>query len=330
MCRGQSYDNPSTMAGVRTGAQCRIKDINSKAFFISCGNYSLNLAGVHAVGSSEVSETFFAVVEKIYSFFSAFTHRWEVLLKHVPNVVKRVTDTRWSAHYEAVKALQRYFIDVVGALNKLCDQNENIDTRGQARGILDAIQRFSFVSFLQFWLEVLRESCDTQKYLQRKGPSLEDCTHKMKAFITFLNNERNALVKQCIERAIKICEEQEIPIEERRIRRKKRIPGEYAEDIGLSAVEEIRRCMLEAMDRFRSEAEKRFSEMCLLNEAFGLLNSHFLLQSDSMEIDMGKFEKMYADDVNFTELRLEISRFQRLVQSSGFKLKNDATALDVL
>ena len=89
--------------------------------------------------------------------------------------------------------------------------------------------------------------------------------------------------------------------------------------------------MLEAiMDRFQSEAEKRFSEMCLLNEVFGFLNSHSLLQSDSMEIDMGKFEKKYADDVNFTELRLEISRFQRLVQSSGFKFKNDATALDVL
>ena len=90
---------------------------------------------------------FFAVVERIYFFFSASTHRWEVLLKYVPNVVKRVTDTRWSAHDEAVKALQQYFIDVVGALNQLCDQNENIDTRGQARGILDAIQRFSFVSF---------------------------------------------------------------------------------------------------------------------------------------------------------------------------------------
>jgi len=143
-------------------------------------------------------------VERIYFFFSASTHRLEVLLKYVPNVVKRVTDTRWSAHYEAVKALQQYFINVVGALNKLCDQNENIDTRGQARGILDAIQRSAFVSFMHFWLEVLGESYDTQKYLQRKGLCLEECTHKMKAFIVFLNNERNALLKQCIERAIKI------------------------------------------------------------------------------------------------------------------------------
>ena len=185
MCRGQAYDNASTMVGVRIGVQRRIKDINSKALFIPCGNHSLNLAGVYAVGSSEVSETFFAVAERIYSCFSDSTHRWEVLLKYVPSVVKRVIDTRWSAHYEAVKALQRCFVDVVGALNELCDQNENIDTRGQARGILDENQRFSFVSFLQFWLEVLRESYDTPKYLQRKGESLEDCTHKMNAFIAF-------------------------------------------------------------------------------------------------------------------------------------------------
>ena len=59
-------------------------------------------------------------------------------------------DTQWSAHYEAVKALQHCFLDVVSASNELCHQNENVGTRGQARGILDAIQWFSFVSFLQF------------------------------------------------------------------------------------------------------------------------------------------------------------------------------------
>ena len=148
MCRGQAHDNASTMAGIRSGVQRKIKQVNSKAIFIPCANHSLNLAGVHAVALSEHSATFFAVVERVYSFFSASTQRWEVLLKHVLIVVKRVIDTRWSVHYETVKALQHYFLDVVSALNELCDQNENIDTRGQARGILDTIQQFSFVSFL--------------------------------------------------------------------------------------------------------------------------------------------------------------------------------------
>ena len=81
-------------------------------------------------------------------------------------------ETRWSAHYKAVKALEYYFLDIVSALNELCDQNENIDTQKQARGILVAIQRFSFVSFLQSWMEVLRKFYDTQKYLQQRGLSL--------------------------------------------------------------------------------------------------------------------------------------------------------------
>ena len=69
MCRGQAYDNAFTMAGIRFGVQCRIKQLNSKAIFIPCANHSLNLAGVHAVASSEHSPTFFAVVERVYSFF---------------------------------------------------------------------------------------------------------------------------------------------------------------------------------------------------------------------------------------------------------------------
>ena len=136
----------------------------------------------------------------------------------------------------------------MSALNEQCDQNENIDTRGQARGILNAIHRFSFFFFLQFWMEVLRESYDTQKYLQQRGLLVENCSHKMNTFIVFLVNDRDALVNQSIETTIKICEKQEIPIEERRVRRKRKMPGEHTEDVGLSAVEEIKRCMLEAMD----------------------------------------------------------------------------------
>ena len=94
MCRGQAYDNASTMAGIRSEVQCRIKQVNFKTIFSPCANHSLNIAGVHAVASSKHSATFFAVVERVYSSFSAFTQRCKVLLKHVQIVVKRVIDTQ--------------------------------------------------------------------------------------------------------------------------------------------------------------------------------------------------------------------------------------------
>ena len=58
----QAYDNASTMAGIHSGVQCRIKQLNSKAIFSLCANHSLNLTGVHTVASSKHSATFFAVV----------------------------------------------------------------------------------------------------------------------------------------------------------------------------------------------------------------------------------------------------------------------------
>ena len=97
MCRGQAYDNASNMAGICSGVQCRIKQINSTAIFIPCANHSLNLAGVHAVASSEHSATFFCCCEKGLLLFFCFYLKMEVLLKHVPIVVKRVIYTRWNA-----------------------------------------------------------------------------------------------------------------------------------------------------------------------------------------------------------------------------------------
>ena len=51
----------------------------------------------------------------------------------------------------------------------------------------------------------------------------------------------------------------------------------------------------------------------MLNEVFGFLNLHALLRSENIEKDMKKFKNIYADDVNFSELTLEIARFNTLV-----------------
>ena len=104
---------------IRSGVQRRIKQVNSKAIFIPCANHLLNLAGVHAVASSEHSATFFfAVVERVLLlFFLLLLRDGKCLLKHVPIMIKRVIDTGWSAHYEAVK-VQHYFLDAVSALKR--------------------------------------------------------------------------------------------------------------------------------------------------------------------------------------------------------------------
>jgi len=168
---------------------------------------------------------------------------------------------------------------------------------------------------LNFWEEVLRESHDAQKYLQKKGLSLANCSQKMKAFVAFLSDERDVLVTQSVDNALKTCKKLEIPIEELRVRRKKRIPREQIQDVGLSVLEKIKRCMLQVVDRFLSEAERRFIGINELNGTFSFLNLHALFQSDNNEFGMTKFKVMYANEVCLAKLPVETERFKRLVQT---------------
>ena len=109
------------------------------------------------------------------------------------------------------------------------------------------------------------------------------------------------------------------------------MPGEHAEDAGLSVVE-VRRCMFQALDRFKVEAKTRFTSIHHLNDTsmFGFLNSHALLQSKSHKGFTNAFKSTYDDKVDFSELAVEIDRFKRLVQSSETTFDRNATEFDVL
>jgi len=65
MGRGQAYDNASTASGINSGAQRRIKEINSKVLSVLRGNHSINRAGVHAVGYFELSDIFSLLFHEI-------------------------------------------------------------------------------------------------------------------------------------------------------------------------------------------------------------------------------------------------------------------------
>ena len=118
-CRGQSYDNASNMSGRYTGMQARLKSVNPLAFYIPCMAHSLNLVGVCAVDCCVHAVGFFGFVQSVYTFFSASTHRWSVLNECLGShglVVKSLSDTRWSARADAVKAISAGYMAIKTAL----------------------------------------------------------------------------------------------------------------------------------------------------------------------------------------------------------------------
>ncbi|GBO29955.1 hypothetical protein AVEN_159196-1, partial [Araneus ventricosus] len=75
------------------------------------------------------------------------TRRWTILLTNAEVTVKRLSETRWSAHYEAVKPVFKCFKKTVDATEELYDALETIETRGAAQTLLPAICDSRFCAF---------------------------------------------------------------------------------------------------------------------------------------------------------------------------------------
>lgn len=316
-CYGQGYDNAATMAGIHSGLQRRILNLNPKAVFIPCNNHCLNLAGVHSVGVTPNATTFFGVVESLYVFFSSSTHRWDVLKLHVNLHVKQTASTRWSSKYDAVHAIESNFENMLNALEDLNDRTtETLDTRGAAGALVASMMSYSFVSYLYFWSVVLKEVNDTQIYLQTKGIGLDMCAAKMASLSQFLKEERERIVLEAETKTAQVCEQLSISIE-RRIRRKNRMPGEKCRDKGLSLQEEIRKELFEAVDRLKSEIDTRSEQMNVQNKRFGFLKPSVIFdEGNDNDINEGVDDLCNAyDELNSDELKKEIRRLRQHMTS---------------
>ena len=122
-CRGQGYDNGANMKGKNVGVQKRILELNPLASYVPCGSHSLNLVLCDAAKSSLNSVNFFGIIQRLFTLFSASTYRWSVLTSHAEIfALKTLSDTRWEAKIESLKAIRYQISSVHDALITL---NEN-------------------------------------------------------------------------------------------------------------------------------------------------------------------------------------------------------------
>ena len=138
------------MSGSHGGVQAILKRKNTKAIFNGCVDHSVNLCGQHSFAGNASCITFFGTLERMFTFFAASTHRWDVLIEHTGMSVKRLSTTQWSAHHAGVEPVKDKFDECVAAIEALCDLRENFDTRGTAQGLCD----FTFLCYLYFWADI--------------------------------------------------------------------------------------------------------------------------------------------------------------------------------
>ncbi|CAI6364795.1 unnamed protein product [Macrosiphum euphorbiae] len=71
------------------GLQAKIKEANPLTKFVPCSAHSLNLVGTNAVDCCTQAVLFFNLLQNVYTFFTASTHRWKALNASVRDFQKQ-------------------------------------------------------------------------------------------------------------------------------------------------------------------------------------------------------------------------------------------------
>lgn len=194
------------------------------------------------------------------------------------------------------------------------------------------LERFDFVSLLFFWSEVLPKIDRTQKTLQIKGISFTYVLICLQSLQDKLSEWRENLPDDVVTKAAAKCEEWGVPTE-RRERKKRKMPGEIAEDVGLSWKDEVKRSIVEILDKLLLELGQRFLNVKQLDSRFGFLCNF----EDYMDIKYTKKEmeelrkkclglaEKYPNDLNGDELFEDIKDIITLLRRS----KSNGEELDL-
>ena len=147
------------------------------ADYIPCFAHSLNLVGHSAVENVSAASKFFELVENVYCFFTASTHRWELLVNVLGGlaIVKRLSDTRWAAHSDASKALNCGYEKIKMVLEQFTENlDETAKARQEARGILSKLNTLENCILLVFWSVVMERFHQTSIKLQSTNMDLNE------------------------------------------------------------------------------------------------------------------------------------------------------------
>ena len=128
--------------------------------------------------------------------------------------------------------------------------------------------------------------------------------------------QRESLVADAAAKATDICEEVGIVIE-RRIRRRRRMPGEEAEDAGLTLEQELRREMLACLDSLSQEIHQRFQQMSSICDRFQFLKSCELLRENTSDENESAFIRKLTSaysEINSEDPVMEVNRLRRFVK----------------
>lgn len=279
--RGQGYDNGSNMRGKTAGVQNRILNINPRAFFVPCSAHSLNLVVNDSALSCSDAVNFFMVLQEVYNYLSASTHRWSVLKKHVTSLtVKPLSDTRWESRIDAITPLRYQTGEIYDALLELStDSTSDAYARSSALGLAKKLQSFKFICCLVVWNTILSRINVISKLLQKEDFDISaaiEFISKAKSYFEQIRTDKGfeEMLVDAREVAESLDVEPSFPSEQQvRPRKVKRQFDYEAQDEAVLDPKKAFRSKFYfyVLDCTINSLEERFSQLSTYNDMFGFI-----------------------------------------------------------
>ena len=319
-CRGQAYDNASSMSGKYSGLQARLKERSELAFYIPCAGNSLNLVGQCSVSECINSINYFGVLQSLYSFFVASTHRWD-LLKGNHATLKRLSDTRWSCRSDASKSLVENFDGIHAALCHIAeDTEEKSDTRHEALCLLNKITKLEFAFMAVLWHHLLKRFNAVSKFLQKVELDLHTASSMLLSLIDFVKNLRNDFTRfENESKKLSSFIEKDYSDKNKRKVIKKLSNGENQVD-SLSASDKFRvNTFFVIIDKLVTQLTIRSDGYNHVNKLFGFLSKLLTISTMELQVSAKKIVEVYSNDLEDSFI-FEIEQFVTLLklQPPGF------------
>lgn len=319
-CRSQSYDNASNMSGRYKGMQAKICEKNELALYVPCFGHSLNLVGRNAANACMKATVFFDFVQSLYVFFTSSTARYQKLrdtFKDTENkflVPKRLSDTRWSCHADALQALQSGYPTFKDMLQKISDDVlEKSECRNTARGLLRKMTTLDTGIFTSFWNSVLNRFNASSKTLQTPHLNLNSAVAVLKSLVDFVQKLREEF--DIFEESGKLLlGSQEYAAEQRRTRRRN-VRLESFDDSGTESADlspkEVfcRSVFLQCVDKLLSCLKYRLAAYDSVCQRFGFLINFPSMDSNAIKLAANNLARIYDGDLD-ENFATELVQFQ--------------------
>ena len=307
------------MSGIYKGLTTRMKECSPLAIYIHCYGHRLNLAIQGTITQIVPLRKALGQIQSLYNFIESSPKRHAIFNdiqidgNPIVKTLKSLSVTRWSCHWEALKAVYEELERIVKTLLILKD-DQNVKTCTDSRNLLIGICDFDFIMGVCVLKIILSNTSSLSRYLQGKRIDVLKARNNAYLTIAALKGCRNERDFDLIWKQVEILSNKvknwindtEFSFKEARV------PRTVTNTMTPESHHRVNTYFL-SLDKVQGELKTRFSDndqeiLCSLGEiamlenpsekCFQTVTEFYKLDGDLLKADFAIFKNCKANDTS--------------------------------